>query len=541
MTARALTKDEADKEAKGWRDDKDIEGRWLAFKLTEELAKDTSVTVSFPAGFPSAEGPRKTEREQSFSFKTYGLFKVREARCGWRNECYPGMPFEIEFTNPVDEDALDPKQISVDPAIVGFEADVSWHSLNLRGLTKGKTTYTVKLDKGLKDIYGQTLGDSEELKWRVGPSRALLMGNVQQLTVLDPIAKKRRLPVYTMNMKEVAVELYKVTPRDWRAYLDFLQERWRDDAPKTPPGKNVFSKTIETGAPEEELFELGVDLSPALDGDFGQVIAIIKPTKFENKWERDRMTIITWVQATRIGLDAFSDPGDLTAWATNLADGKPLEGATVTLTPPGTVATTDARGLATLSLPASAGTQILTVEKGGDLAFIPDSLYAYRDSGEWVRQSRQDEFRWMVFDDRHLYRPDETVSVKGPCASSPRASAATSPGSRRGSSASSGGPPRTPRTTTSPRAPSRCPRPVRSTCSSSSPRPRAWAMPTSCSRPASASPPATTITASRSRSSAAPSSRSAPRSARARTSSAARRPCRSRRATSRAARCPTPR
>lgn len=413
MTARALTKDEADKEAKGWRDDKDIEGRWLAFKLTEELAKDTSVTVSFPAGFPSAEGPRKTEREQSFSFKTYGPFKVREARCGWRNECYPGMPFEIEFTNPVDEDALDPKQISVDPAIVGFEADVSWHSLNLRGLTKGKTTYTVKLDKGLKDIYGQTLGDSEELKWRVGPSRALLMGNVQQLTVLDPIAKKRRLPVYTMNMKEVAVELYKVTPRDWRAYLDFLQERWRDDAPKTPPGKNVFSKTIETGAPEEELFELGVDLSPALDGDFGQVIAIIKPTKFENKWERDRMTIITWVQATRIGLDAFSDPGDLTAWATNLADGKPLEGATVTLTPPGTVATTDARGLATLSLPASAGTQILTVEKGGDVAFIPDSLYAYRDSGEWVKQSRQDEFRWMVFDDRHLYRPDETVSVKG--------------------------------------------------------------------------------------------------------------------------------
>ncbi len=413
MKVRALTKDEEEKEAKGWRENKDIVGRWVAFKLTEKLPKDTTVTVSFPAGFPSAEGPRVTDKELSYSFKTYGPFKVREARCGWRDECYPGMPFQIEFTNPVDEDALQPKQVSVEPAITGFEAEVSYNTLNLRGLTKGKTTYAVDLDKGLKDIYGQTLGDSETLKWRVGASRALLMANLQPMTVLDPIAKKRKLPVYTMNMKEVAVELYKVEPKDWRAYLTYMQERWQDDKPKTPPGKNVLSKTIDTGAPEEELFELGIDLAPGLDGDFGQVIAIIKPTKFENKWERDRMTVITWVQATRIGLDAFSDPESLTAWATNLDNGAPLDGATVTLSPPGIVATTDARGLAEMALPDGAKSQILTVSKGGDLAFLPDTQYAYAEAGQWVKGVRTDEIRWMVFDDRHLYRPDETVSVKG--------------------------------------------------------------------------------------------------------------------------------
>lgn len=410
---RALTPEEVEKEAKGWRDNKDIVGRWVAFKLKEELPKDTRVSVSLAAGFPSAEGPRTTEEELSYSFKTYGPFKIKKASCGWRDECYPGMPFNIEFTNPVDEDALDPKQISVEPAIVGFEANVAWRGLSLRGLTKGETTYDVDLDAGLKDIYGQTLGDSETLKWRVGPSRALLMSNTSTMTVLDPVAKKRKLPVYTMNMPKLDVSLYKVTPNDWRAYLKFLEDRWRDDAPKTPPGKRVFAEVVNTEAPSEELFEYGVDLAPALAGDFGQVIAVIKPTEYENKWQRDRMTVVTWIQATRIGLDAFADGGELIAWATNLADGKPLTAAKVTLDPPGASAQTDGLGLARVTLPATAKRQILRVEKGGDMAFLPDNMGYYSDNGSWVKRAQADRVRWMVFDDRHLYRPEETVSVKG--------------------------------------------------------------------------------------------------------------------------------
>ncbi|MBL8786802.1 MAG: Ig-like domain-containing protein [Deltaproteobacteria bacterium] len=412
LKVRALTADEEKKEAQAWIDDRDNVGRWVAWKLVEKLPKDTQVSVVFPKGLPSAEGPRTTEQDLSYSFKTYGPFKVKEARCGWRDECYAGMPFQIEFTNPVDEDALDPKQITVDPALAGFQADASWTSISLRGRTKGKESYKVKLDPGIKDIYGQTLGDSDTMNWRVGPSRAILAGQLKNMTVLDPIAQKRRLPVYVVNMKQIEVQLYKVTPADWPAYLAFLQDRWRDDAPKTPPGKKVFDQKIDTGAPEEEFFEVGIDLAPALDGEFGQLIAVIRPTVFENKWERDRMSTISWVQATKIGLDALSDNEGLTAWATNLSNGKPLEGVEVTLTPPGTIAKTDAHGLASLDLPGAAGTQVLLAKQGGDLAFLPDNLYG-GDSGSWIKQSHGDELRWMIFDDRHLYRPDETVSVKG--------------------------------------------------------------------------------------------------------------------------------
>ncbi|HRE89549.1 MAG TPA: Ig-like domain-containing protein, partial [Myxococcota bacterium] len=406
-----LNDEEMKKELPGVAENKDITGRWVAFKLDGKLPKDTNVTVTFPKGFPSAEGPRMTEKDRSWSFKTYGPFKVQEARCGWRGECYPGQPFSIQFSNPIDEDLLEPKQVTVDPAVMGLEAEPSHNYLNLRGMTKGATTYTVKLDKGMKDIYGQTLEGETGFEWVVKSSRSLLMGNVKPLTVLDPVAKKKRLPVYVMNMPEVDVELYKVEPSDWMAFLKYNQERYRNDKPQTPPGKKVFGKRVATEAPKEELFELGVDLSPALDGDFGQLIAVVRPVGIDKTWERDRMTVVTWVQATKLGLDAFADGDQLVVWATSLDTGRPADGATIEFA--GQTGQTDAHGIARFELPTGSGEgRVILAKKDGDLAFLTDTFYAYGGSS-WVKRTRADDVRWLVFDDRHLYRPDETVSVKG--------------------------------------------------------------------------------------------------------------------------------
>ncbi|MFO0749825.1 MAG: Ig-like domain-containing protein [Myxococcota bacterium] len=417
MKTRELTKEEYDKLPQGWREDKDNVGRWFAFKLTEKLDTDTNVTVTFPAGTPSAEGPRVTEKEQSFSFKTYGPFKILEARCGWGDECRPGMPFQITFSNPIDEDKMEEKMIAVEPAITALSADVYGQTLNLQGLTKGKTSYTVTIKGDLKDIYGQTLGKDEEKRFRVGPSEKMLMSTVGPMIVLDPMAKKRRLPVYVMNMGELDVELYKVNPaKDWAKYNTFIQERWRDDGPKTPPGERVFAKKIDTGMTAEELSEVDIDLSPALTGDFGQLIAVVKPVGMDSKddkWARDRSTVITWVQVTQIGLDAFVDQQELVGWATALVDGKVLSGLELELSPTGKKATTDATGLATIPLPEKAGREMLLARSGDDLAFVPDSDYSYGDDGQWVKQSEEAQTRWMVFDDRHLYRPTETVNIKG--------------------------------------------------------------------------------------------------------------------------------
>ena len=47
-------------------------GRWVALEAKAPLAPGTVYTVRLPPGLPSAEGPRRTEKEQVFAFAAEG-------------------------------------------------------------------------------------------------------------------------------------------------------------------------------------------------------------------------------------------------------------------------------------------------------------------------------------------------------------------------------------------------------------------------------------------------------------------------------------
>ncbi|GAG29157.1 unnamed protein product, partial [marine sediment metagenome] len=151
-----------------------------------------------------------------------------------------------------------------------------------------------------------------------------------------------------------------------------------------------------------------------LDDGGGHLILIIEPdlglVRSLQEWTP---VLRVWVQATSIGLDAFVDGQQMTAWANSLADGSPLEGAALTLYPGGVTGTTAANGLATLALLGGSddASGYLIARHGGETAILPESTY-WRGRG-WQRQEPQDEYRWYVFDDRQMYRPGEEVHVKG--------------------------------------------------------------------------------------------------------------------------------
>ena len=63
---------------------------------------DSAITVTFNAGTPSAEGPRKTKKAHQESFRTFAPLKITEHRCGWSDTCQPFQPFNIWFNNPLD-------------------------------------------------------------------------------------------------------------------------------------------------------------------------------------------------------------------------------------------------------------------------------------------------------------------------------------------------------------------------------------------------------------------------------------------------------
>jgi uncharacterized protein YfaS (alpha-2-macroglobulin family) len=382
-------------------------GRWLAFRPESPLPADTEVRVTIGPGTPSAEGPKKTTTGQSWTYRTFGPLRVVEHRCGWQNECPPTTPWQITFSNPLDVKTFRKAMVRVDPALPGQKTDVYGNQLLVRGDSRGRTTYRVTLSTEIQDVFSQTLPPTGALAFTVGSASERLSAPGGPFVVLDPTGA-RQFSVFTTNHETLRVRAFSVRPEDWSAWLAYRSAAMQNKT-ATPPGRPALDTTLRVSAAPDEMVETRIDLSSALAQGKGNVVLLVEPTRAPKVrgWSEP---IRVWVQATSIGLDAFVDDEALLAWATSLADGRPLAGATVELAP-GASARTGPDGLATLSLSERAS-GVLVARIADDVAFLPEQPGGWGGSG-WRRHPRADELRFYVFDDRRMYRPGETVRVKG--------------------------------------------------------------------------------------------------------------------------------
>ena len=395
--------------------------RWLAFVAVEPLPRDATVTVTFGTGTPSLEGPLVSARPQSYSFHTPGPFALRQHRCGWSDgsRCQPGEPWLLRFNNPVDFVRFDPALISVEPEPAAVSYEVYDHEIWIQAITRGNTTYTVTLDAELTDRFDQTLAEELQVRFEVGPAEAFLTAKAGgPITTLDPYARPV-FPIYTLNLNAVKVRAFRVAAEQYVDYLLWRHDHRNDDR-QDPPGELIMQRTLQLDSQADEMLETNIDLAGALDGETGHLILYVEPqsgllASLFNQRLRE-MRVVSWVQVTGIGLDAFVDDDEIYVWANRLADGAPLPGVRVSLWPQELHGTTDETGSALFSLPQDSA-QLLIARAGDDTAFLPENRYEFyrTESGwnGWRRRPAAAEARYYVFDDRKIYRPGETVSVKG--------------------------------------------------------------------------------------------------------------------------------
>ncbi len=382
-------------------------GRWLAFVPQHALPADAAVDVVVGPGTPSAEGPRRTAQAQSWSFRTYGPFRVRAHECGWGGRCTPFQPWRIALTNPVDVRTLRKERVRVEPELPGLKLEGWGDSIAVRGLARGRTTYRVTLSSEIQDAFGQPLEPSG-LSFAVGPAEAALSGPRLDFVVLDP-AGPRAVPVYSVNHPTLRVRVYAVSPEDWPAWHEYRQKAWRDEA-ATPPGRRVIDAALKVAGVPDELVETRVELAPALVDGLGQLVVVVEPAVRSPLARRDQ-AVRLWVQSTRLGLDAFADRDTLVAWATALSDGRPLAEVAVSLAS-GATAHSDARGLAHLAL-SDTPAPLLVARQGRDVAILPAQTSWWGQGSGWQRRAAAESLRFCVLDDRRMYRPGEQVQVKG--------------------------------------------------------------------------------------------------------------------------------
>jgi alpha-2-macroglobulin len=392
------------------------EGRWLAFRATEPLPPETNISVEVGPETPSAEGPLTTTETQVFGFSTYAPLRIAEHRCSWYDDrCPPLTPFYISFNNALDTKVYTEDMLRVEPEIPGVSANVYGNSIEINGATKGQTTYTVTISGKLQDIFGQQLGDDTRLTFKVGKADPILVNSGQNFLTLDPTVSKKVFSVYAINYDKLHLKVYAVQPEDWTQFREYLRNWQQSDVPSRVPGRLMEDRDYALDLPENALSQVDINLSQYMNGDFGHFVMIIEPpTKVfeseEDKWRRFSQTIITWVQITQIGLDAYNDHSEMVAWATDLKDGSPLDEVRIQPNNGNAALLSGHDGVVRFDIPS--GATYLVASKGADQAILPQSTYYWSDGG-WSTSTPSDTLRWYVFDDRKMYRPGEEVHIKG--------------------------------------------------------------------------------------------------------------------------------
>ncbi|MBT3188530.1 MAG: hypothetical protein HN736_03810 [Anaerolineae bacterium] len=387
------------------------ESRYLVFRAYESLPADAETYVTIEGGAPSAEGPLLTTSALSYSFYTYAPLKLTDHHCGWGDECRPLMPLTIEFNNPIDAEDFDESLLEISPELLGVSVNVYGNTIQISGMTEGRTTYKVKVSGEIKDIFGQMLGRDEQVRFKIGSANPFLVGPDQRFITLDPSDANPAISLYVMNYKKLDVQIYAVQPSDWAAYLKYLDEYQWTDEHIDPPGKLLLDETQKVDAKTDVLTEINLDLSEYLQGDFGHFAVMVKPHQSIFETDNYYETVNVWAQVTQIGLDAFSDHSEFVIWTSSLADGAPLGNVKISADDDDVNATTGEDGIAKLDLP-SGGASYLTAQIGDDIAMLPRNTH-YWDEYGWTTYSVSDILRWFVYDDRAMYRPGEEVHLKG--------------------------------------------------------------------------------------------------------------------------------
>ncbi len=408
-------------------------GRWMAVRAVgpngetkDALPSNSRVQLIISPGTSSAEGPRTTTAPQSFSFKTFGPLRVVSNQCGYQG-CTPYDSFSFMLSNQLDAEVFQSSQVKVTPEIPDVKIMMSYNHITISGTKRSNTTYTVTLDRAIKDVFGQQLTGDNQFVFKVTTTHPRLFSTGSGLVVLDP-AGGRSFSVYSINFPQIKVSLSKVTPDDWLAFRSYEVLRYQSpNQSASPPGRLVSEKIVDIKAEPDQMIETVIDLSPALDGGYGQVFVKAEPVGLPapaNSYARRDNRVEAWVQSTEIALDAFVDNQNLIVWANSLRDGLPLSGVNLSVTPDDLTGVTGVDGLARLAFkgpPPTPGKRasLVVARRGKDTAILPQSgssPYYYSPESEnrsWRGEDVGSQLRWYVFDDRKLYRPGEEVSVKG--------------------------------------------------------------------------------------------------------------------------------
>jgi len=388
----------------------------------EPLEKGASHAVTVKKGLRSRGHELGLKTRQTVNFCAYprpDLVELGQPDTSADAKLFdPGRDVTLTFSTPVRVESLR-NALSVEPSV---EWDVRPQRRSsgatrhvLSAPLKSNTQYTLTI-KGLEDRFGQRLPRADTTL-RTGASAPRL--RMEEGIRVVEASQRRALPVGAVNVDSVRLGMERLSADEIvpaiQAYTPKTRNEPERDSSRWEPV--AATRTHDLPIDRNTWTTVPLRLDSLLTDGHGVVgVRLLRPES-----DRDDPDLRAIAQVTRLGVTGNFSASQNLILVTDLARGEPIEGATVTIRDDSNTVrwrgTTDARGRVRTPGWRELGieetrrflgpNQYVIVKHEGDVAFTSSRTPEIWGGGDGEAK------KGVAFSDRGLYRPGETVHLKG--------------------------------------------------------------------------------------------------------------------------------
>ncbi|MCX6875618.1 MAG: MG2 domain-containing protein [Verrucomicrobia bacterium] len=352
-----------------------------------------------------------------------------------------GRRVTLEFSDPLAPDVSDEtagKFFRITPAVNGLRFDQGWRELSIRGEFERDTEYLLEIDPSLLSEGGLPLDGKLTRSFRFAPVKPRVY--LPEITGHQRVDGQRKFPVRSVNLQSFRVIARLVAPAKAAQAVQAF-DRYRDDRERHDPdepyrpipagtidGRVIHDREIALPAPQTDARQdTALDWSEMLEtARAGLIFLTVEGKPMDGVGGKRRPCAQALVQLTDLGVLWKKAGKQLTVTVFSMASGKPVAGARIEMLDQEfkRVATAESAADGTASLPPGTKPGWLVVSRGEDLHVLRIGergeelpMEAFRQPlnyDSWEAPERTTPpLRAMIFTERPLYRPGETVHVKG--------------------------------------------------------------------------------------------------------------------------------
>ncbi len=314
------------------------------------------------------------------------------------------IPVLLYFSQGLDSEQRQP-QLVFEPAVDDLHVRLSENALIASGKFKAGSQYMVRVPATVLSDDGETLGQDASIAVRI-PDYEPQVEFDCGTGILSPWGRLL-LDARGVNLQQVDVEAWRVHANNLVSHLHWTMV---DET-----SRSVLDKTVAVDLPHNQPGKLVLDLRELLSQPLG--IYRVDARARDHRWTQDS-TIVT---ITDLAITAKRHRDGYLVWVTSLRTAQPVsdvvvDGLTYNNQKVAT-AKTDAEGIARLQFTGrhpDGGIWVIIAAKDGDLSYLqPEENQWMTDHAEQQGRCYAEHYETMLYTDRGVYRPGETIHLTG--------------------------------------------------------------------------------------------------------------------------------